>query len=172
MAKPAADILGDWQIFFFLGMAGIFFGAFFLLIGIILLFIGAGIQNMFLLGFAPLSLIPGGILVAIGLSKRKAARETEALANLLKAYRRIKLQKLAEKLGTTQFEAEKRVALCLERGLVKGHIDRATEEFFTLESLGHIIPQTGCPKCGAPPESIILAGETARCGSCGAVVAR
>lgn len=66
MARESDDILGDWQIFFFLGIAGLFFGGFFLLIGLILLVIGSGIELMFLGVFAPIALIPGTIFAWIG----------------------------------------------------------------------------------------------------------
>ncbi len=174
MAREPADILGDWQIFFSLGIAGLFFGCFFLIIGFILLAVGfdTGIWKLFLLVLAPLALTPGILLMAVGMKKRKAAKDLENLATLLNTYRRIKVRRVAEKLGVTEFEAEKKIASCVEKGLVRGHIDRATEEFFTLESLSHIIPQTGCQKCGAPPERILLVGEIAKCGSCGAAVPR
>lgn len=167
-------MLGDWQIFFFLGMAGLFFGCFFLLMGFILMTVGfdSSAWKLFLLVLAPLALVPGIILMALGLRKRTQAKDLENLANLLKTYRRIKVRKIAEKMGVTEFEVEKRIAICVEKGLVKGYIDRSTEEFFTEESLGQIIPQAGCPKCGAPPERIILVGETAKCGNCGAAIQR
>ncbi|MDD4308379.1 MAG: PCI domain-containing protein [Thermoplasmata archaeon] len=170
MTRNAQDILGDWQIFFFLGIAGLFFGCFFLLIGLILFFIEAEMYNMFLLGFAPLALIPGIILMVIGMRKRARMKDLESLADILRAYRRIKVSKIAQKLGVNEFEAERRIAICVDRGWVKGYIDRTTEEFFTLESIGQVIPQTGCPNCGAPPERIILVGEQAKCGSCGATI--
>jgi hypothetical protein len=172
VAKEPADILGDWQIFFFLGIAGLFFGCFFLLIGFILLAVGfdTGIWKLFLLVLAPLALIPGILLMLVGLRKRGPVKDLQNLAELLKAYRRIKISKVAQKLGVTEFEAEKRIADCVDRGFVKGYIDRNTEEFFTVESLSQVVPQTGCPKCGAPPEKIVLVGEIARCGSCGAAL--
>ncbi len=173
MAQKSADILGDWQITFFLGIAGLFFGCFFLLIGFILLIIAwdTGIWKLFL-AMAALALVPGIILMTIGMRKRKAGRDLEKLAELLRAYRRIKISKVAQKLGVNEFDAEMRIAQCLELGLVKGNIDRATEEFFTLESIGQVMPLGGCPNCGAPPDRIFLVGEEAKCGSCGAVVGR
>jgi hypothetical protein len=170
MARNNDDILGDWQIFFFLGVAGIFFGSFFLMIGLILLFVGAEMNNLFLMVFAPLALTPGIILMAIGMKKRRRFKDMEILAELLRAYRRIKISKVAGKLGVNEFEAEKRIAECIDLGLIKGNIDRTTEEFFTLESLGQVIPTEGCQKCGAPADRIVLVGEEAKCGSCGAVV--
>ena len=164
------DLLGDWQIFFFLGIAGLFFGLFFLMIGLILLFTGSGVQNLFLGVFMPLCLIPGIILAAIGLKKHKAVKDLESLAEVLRAYRRIKIARVAQKLGVTEMEAEKRIAACIDRGWVKGYIDRTTDEFFTLESLGQVIRTDGCLKCGAPPDRIVLVGEQAKCGSCGAKI--
>ncbi|MBU4071761.1 MAG: PCI domain-containing protein [Candidatus Thermoplasmatota archaeon] len=172
MAKGPMDILGDWQIFFFLGIAGLFFGCFFLLIGFILLVVGAGsgVWKLFLLVLAPLALTPGIILMFLGLRKRKAAKNLENLAELLRAYRRIKISKVAQKLGVTEYEAEMKIAACLDAGLVKGHIDRTTDEFFTLESLGQVIPVGGCRNCGAPPDRLFLVGEQVKCGSCGATL--
>ena len=171
MMKEPADILGDWQIFFFLGIAGLFFGFFFLLIAAILLVVGfdTGIWKLFL-ALATLALAPGILLMYLGTKKRRAGKDLENLAELLRAYRRIKISKVAQKLGVTEYEAEMKIARCMDLGLVQGHIDRVTEEFFTLESLGHVIPMGGCPNCGAPPDRIVLVGEQAKCGSCGAVV--
>ena len=170
MAKGPVDLLGDWQIFFFLGIAGLFFGCFFLLIGLILVVVGSfSGPGEIMLVLAILALIPGIFLMAIGLRKRKAAKDLEKLAELLRAYRRIKISKVAQKLGVTEYEAEMKIAACLDAGLVKGNIDRVTEEFFTLESLGQVIPVGGCRNCGAPPDRLFLVGEQVKCGSCGAV---
>ncbi len=173
MSKETADILGDWQIFFFLGLAGLFFGFFFLLIAAILMAISwdSGIWKL-LFTLAVLALTPGILLIYLGTKKRKAGKDLENLAELLRAYRRIKISKVAQKLGVTEYEAEMRIAQCMDRNLIVGHIDRTTEEFFTLESIGHVIPMGGCPNCGAPPDRIVLIGEQPKCGSCGAVVGR
>lgn len=101
--------------------------------------------------------------------KRRIIKDLENLAEILRTYRRIKVAKIAQKLGVTEFEAERRIAICVDRGWVKGNIDRTTDEFFTQESLAQVIPQAGCPKCGAPADRIVLVGEEAKCSSCGAV---
>jgi hypothetical protein len=165
------DILGDWQIFFFLGIAGLFFGCFFLLNSVILIVVGfgTGIWKLFL-ALAVLALIPGTLPMFLGLKKRKPVKDLESLAEVLRAYRRIKISKVAQKLGVNEFEAERRIAACIDRGLVKGHIDRTTEEFFTMESVGQVVDLGSCPKCGAPADRIVLVGEEAKCGSCGAVI--
>jgi hypothetical protein len=170
--KPAQDILGDWQIFFFLGIAGLFFGCFFLLIGFILLAVGSGtgIWKLFLLVLAPLALIPGISLMYVGIRKRGPVNDLRKLAELLRAYRRIKISKVAQKLGVTEFEAEKRIAACVDRGFVQGYIDRTTEEFFTMESVGQVVALGGCPNCGAPPDKMVLVGEHPKCSSCGAAL--
>ena len=162
------DLIGNSALYLGLGIAGLFFGFFFLLIGA-LVGTGSGFGGMFYV-CGVIGLIPGIILIALVFKMRRKDEDLESLGEILQAYRRIKMSEIARKLGVNEFEAERRVAKAIDMGFVKGYIDRNTHEFFTVESMSQVIKLNSCPKCGAPREKLYLAGEEVRCGSCGSVV--
>ena len=162
------ELIGNPSIYLALGIAGLFFGFFFLLIGGLV-----GTSTGFGAGFflcAAVGLIPGAIFIAQVFKIRRQERELESLGEVLQAYRRITMAEVARKLGVNEFEAEKRVAAAIDSGYVKGYIDRNTHEFFTIESMSQVIKVNSCPKCGAPREKLYLSGEQVKCSSCGSVV--
>lgn len=115
----------------------------------------------------PITLAVGLIILAVGLHIKKKVRELEDLAGLLRTYRRIKLAEIALKVGKPEVEANKMVWRCIETGLVEGHVDRTTGEFFLKESIRDAVPVYKCENCGAVVENVFLEGETARCNYCG-----
>ena len=163
------EIIGNPSIYFALAVAGLFFGSAFLFIGILVGLGDPGFGNLFYLCSAG-GLIPGFILLAIGMKIRKKIRDLESLGEVLQAYRRMGMAEIARKLGVSEFEAESQVARAIDMGFVKGHIDHNTHEFFTVESMGQVIHLDNCPKCGAPREKLYLEGEIVRCEACGSVI--
>ena len=162
------DLINNPAIYMALGIAGLFFGFFFLLIGFIT--IGTtGIGSMFFICSA-VGLIPGFLFIAQVFKLRKKDQELQELGNVLQAYRRITMAEIARKLGVNEFEAEKRVAKAIEKGYVKGYIDRNTHEFFTVESMNQVVHYASCPKCGAPRDKLYLVGEQVNCSACGSVL--
>ncbi len=169
MAKDGiGDLIGNSAIYLGLGIAGLFFGFFFLLIGA-LVGTSTGFGGMFYV-CGVIGLIPGIILLAMVFKMKKKDEDLESLGEVLQAYRRIKMSEIARKLGVNELEAERQVAKAIDMGFVKGYIDRNTHEFFTHESMSQVIKLNSCPKCGAPREKLYLVGEEVRCGSCGSVV--
>ncbi len=162
------DLIGNPAIYLALGIAGLFFGFFFLLIGA-LVGSSTGFGGMFYV-CGIIGLIPGIIFIAMVFKMKKKDEDLESLGEILQAYRRIKMSDVARKLGVNEFEAERRVAKAIDMGFVKGYIDRNTHEFFTVESMGQVMHLTSCPKCGAPREKLYLSGEQVKCSSCGSVV--
>ncbi len=119
----------------------------------------------------PTALVPGIVLILLG--RRASLREKELIefTAWVKTYRRIRLADLAAKLGKPQFEAEKILVTVIDRGLVKGFIDRNTDEFVIQEAVGqeHVIET--CPRCGANLQERFLLGETVTCPYCHSVIA-
>jgi hypothetical protein len=91
-------------------------------------------------------------------------------AGYVQAYRRIRLDQLARKMGKTEFEVEAMLKHCLQRELLHGYIDRQAGEFMTSESIDHVEAAIVCPQCGAPEDRIVLLGEERRCEACGSAL--
>jgi hypothetical protein len=160
----------EYEIFMWLGIAGYFFAFMLGIVGGVTFFTGAADPLGKMCAVVLVLLIGGGTgLMAIGMKGRRRQKHFEKVADLLMAYRRIKITKLAAKLGVNEMEAEYTIAECLGRGLVEGYIDRREGEFFTKEALYQVMELDRCPICGAPPTELYLEGEEIRCKYCGSV---
>ena len=160
----------DYEIFMYLGISGYFFAFMLGIVGGVTFFSGGPDTLSSMCGVVLVLLIGGGtVLLVIGLMGRRKHKHLEKVADLLRAYRRIKITKLAGKLGVNEMEAEYTIAECLGRGLVEGYIDRREGEFFTKEALYQVMQIDRCPICGAPPTELYLVGEEIRCKYCGTV---
>lgn len=164
------SIWDDYEIFMWLGISGYFFAFMLGIVGGVTFFTG-GIEPLAsMCGVVLVLLILGGTtLLVIGLMGRRKQKHFEKVADLLRAYRRISISKLAGKLGVTEMEAEYVIAECLGRGLLEGYIDRREGEFFTKEALYQVMNIERCPICNAPSSELYLAGEEIRCRYCGTV---
>jgi len=108
----------------------------------------------------PSALVPGVVLILLGQRARKREKELVDFAAWVKPYRRIALRDLAAKLGKPSFETEQRLVEAVDRGFVKGFIDRATEEFVLQEAVGQEQFIENCPRCGANVRRRYFLGET------------
>ncbi len=168
---PGKSIFDDYQIPMFLGVAAFFFAGMLGIVGGVAFFTddSSPLRNM--CGIVLVLLIVGGtVLILIGLKGRKRQQDLERVADLLKAYRRIEVAKLAQKMDVTPMEAEYTIAECIGQGLVEGYIDRREGEFFTKEALYQVMDIDSCPKCGAPTDDLYLVGEEIRCEYCDSIV--
>ncbi|MBI5001199.1 MAG: PCI domain-containing protein [Euryarchaeota archaeon] len=157
----------EWVIPFFLGVFGLFWFFFSLLLAFLSSDDWLGVYALWIC--APVTSGASLVLIGYGLAMRRRARRLSEIATMLRAYRRIKISDLARKLAVTEFEAERVIARCIELGMVEGHIDRTTGEFFTPESVAQVVKLSPCPYCGSPADQLVLSGETAKCPACGAV---
>jgi len=123
-------------------------------------------QGMLLL--AGLFGMPGAALFRWGRTIGDEEERLSKVASLVQAYRRLAIPDAARKLGWTEYEVERVFAECVTREIVKGHVDRSTQELFTLSSLGEEIAQAGhlCTHCGASLDRRFLTGETVVCPYC------
>jgi hypothetical protein len=117
---------------------------------------------------------PGFLVMAIllfyaGMKAERKRLEMEKLAAYLGAYRRIKIDALAMKLGISEFEAEKRILRCVRHRLLTGYIDRASDEFFNPFGMeGKMM--LNCPNCGGTVEELVLEGDSAKCPYCESIL--
>src|SRR2546428_11269468 len=103
---------------------------------------------LFLYVCGPITVIPGVIAIAVGVRQRRRERAVVEFANWLKSQRRIPMDIMAQRLGKTRVETEKLLGKALSEGLVKGAIDRATDEVVSQDAVKqeHIVGT--CPNCG------------------------
>lgn len=118
----------------------------------------------------PTALVPGLVLIILG--RRASLKEKELIefTAWVKTYRRISLTDLATKLGKPQMEAEQLLVTVVDRGLLKGFIDRSTDEFVLQEAVGQEAFLDTCPRCGANLQKRYFLGETVTCPYCHSVV--
>ena len=94
------------------------------------------------------------------------------IADILKAYRRVRLEDFGERIGMEPWDAEKVILECLEDGLVHGYISHRSKTFFTKEYLDQLDDvQFGwaCRGCGARNTELLLPGEEDKCSYCGSM---
>jgi DNA-directed RNA polymerase subunit RPC12/RpoP len=163
-------IIDNYEIFIWLGVAAFFFTGMLGIVGMTVLFRDGDSVLGNMCAVALVVLICGGAaMMAIGLKGRAKHKELEKVADLLKAYRRIEISKLASKMGVTPMDAENTIVECLGRELVEGYFDRQEGEFFTKEALYQVMEIDRCPNCGAPATDLYLVGEEIQCKYCGSV---
>ena len=124
----------------------------------------------FLVICTPINLTLTFLFVGVWYIRAKHEQTMEDLAGYLKMYRRIPLGKVAQRLGMTEMKAEKLLLECSTKGLVKGFLDRQTDEFILEESISTMRGGSRCPSCGAYSDKVVLPGEVMTCSYCGAVV--
>lgn len=110
--------------------------------------------------------VPGVILLLLGLAARKEEKMLVTFSAWVKTYRRIPLDDLARNLGKTRFDTEQVLAMAVDRGLVQGIVDRTTDEFVVQESIGQQIFVERCPHCGAAIHRWFLPEDRFICSHC------
>ncbi len=157
-----------------------FFGYVLIIFGVFILIVGLGMTldpdpkdrdagpSIAVFSFA--FTIPGLLLLRLGKKAQKEEENIKAVANIIKSYRRIKLDTISEKMGISVMEAETLLSKALSAGLIHGFIDRTTEEFVTEEARNKKVDVKFCSSCGSPLDTVYLEGETVKCKSCGTII--
>ena len=167
----------SWKIYYVLGIVGLLIYLFLFIIGAAYLTIfqpedysredSVTAGTLLISVCTPMLFLPSIIFFIIGWRGRSKFMMYEDVANVLKAYRRIKISELARKFNKPEYEAEKLVMECIERNLVNGYMDRQAQEFFTRDAM-HQMPQSKsgwkCSACGAYNDSVILPGRPQNAG--------
>ena len=164
MSSSTSSLLDlDPIAYFAMGGFALFFGLFF----VVLLYD----IPLFLYVCGPITVIPGVIAIAVGVRQWRRERTVVEFANWAKSQRRIKMDLMAQRLGKTRFETEKLLGKALNEGLVKGAIDRTTDEFVSQDALKQEHFVGTCPNCGGNVDAWYFPEERVVCPYCERVVA-
>ncbi|HOP65171.1 MAG TPA: PCI domain-containing protein [Spirochaetota bacterium] len=119
--------------------------------------------------FSLCMIIPGIALFRSGQKQTMYENRLRQLASLIKAYRRISIAEISRTIGIDEMEARELVTTAIDLKMIRGFMDRNTDEFYTESSLeeGKVIHT--CPNCGARIEQVLHEGETGKCSSCGSI---
>lgn len=121
------------------------------------------------MGFSLCFIIPGIVLFRSGQRHTRYEERLRQLASLIKAYRRISIADISRNLGISEMDARELVARGISLEMIKGYMDKNTDEFFTEDSTDDVRKIHNCPNCGAQIEQILHRGETGKCSACGSV---
>jgi hypothetical protein len=116
------------------------------------------------------ALVPGLAFLFLGLKWRRRERELIEFTSWVRTYRRIAMPELARKLGKSEFETEKVLIDVVDKGLLRGFIDRDRNEFVGQEAIGLEVYIDVCPHCGGRVQKQYLVGETIRCPYCQSII--
>jgi hypothetical protein len=156
----------------------LFIGYILVFLGLFILLIGIGMQIDPRPGSSPndgwivitltlLFITPGIILVYKGKMIKKDEDKIDKISGFINTYRRIKIDKLAENMNLKRDNILDLIARGQSLDIIKGYIDRTTDEFFTDEGTASDDIKRSCSSCGAPITGTFLKGETITCQSCG-----
>ena len=161
---PASQLMRLPAIAYFaIGGFAMFFGLFFVT------FLRDVPELLYLCG--PVTIIPGTIAIVLGVMQWRREQTVIEFANWAKSQRRIKMDLMAQRLGKTRFETEKLLGKALSEGLVKGAIDRTTDEFVSQDALKQEHFVGTCPNCGGNVDTWYFPEERVVCPYCERVVA-
>jgi len=157
--SPAAGSLLqlDPIAYFAMGGFALFFGLFFLAF--------VPVQELLFLCL-PITFIPGVVGIVLGIRAWRHERLVLDFSNWIRSHRRIKMDDMAQRLGRTRFETEKLLGEAFERRLVRGVIDRATDEFVSGEATGQQLFVGRCPNCHGEFSQWYFPEERFKCPYC------
>jgi len=97
------------------------------------------------------------------------------LVGIAKAYPKIAIHDIAEKLGLSELGAEGLLVGLVARGIIKGRVDPGTKEFISSmvhagESRAAEIKIVQCPYCNAALNTSIVKGASIKCSACGQLI--
>lgn len=145
--------------YFAIGGFAMFFGLFFLV------FLWDVPELVYLCG--PITIIPGTISILLGVRQWRHERVVVEFANWTKSQRRIKLDLMAQRIGKSRYDTERLLGEAIDTGLVKGVIDRSSDEFVAQdgdEGRAHFVGP--CPNCGGNVDAWYFPEERVACPYC------
>ena len=157
----------------FLKIAGgglVIFGLFMLVVGIGISIEGEQNNGPSIAIASIIFFIPGAAFIYLALLSERNMERLETVISAVKSYRRIKLIDLASKTGFSVPEVGRHLMKGISLGIIRGHFDRTTDEFFTEEAIPRNDIHSFCAQCGAPVEGVFLEGESVQCHMCGTMM--
>ncbi len=118
----------------------------------------------------PGGVIPASIALLFGVIEWHREKELKDFAALLGRYRRIRMEELAAKVGTTPMQTEKLLTRAIELKYVQGVVDRATGEFVLEGAEKQQVFVERCPHCGGVVNRWAFPEERFPCPYCSVAV--
>ena len=154
----------DAIVYFAFGGFVMFFGLFFLV------FLWDVPSLIYLCG--PITIIPGVVSILLGVRQWRHEHVVIEFATWAKSQRRIKMDVMAQRIGKSRFETEKLLGEALDQELVKGVIDRSSDEFVVQEQTAGQAHFVGaCPNCGGSVDTWYFPEERVNCPYCERAIA-
>jgi DNA-directed RNA polymerase subunit RPC12/RpoP len=121
------------------------------------------------MGLALCLIIPGAALFRSGQRHTQYEERLKQLTSLIKTYRRISVTEISRNLGIGEMDARELLNRAISLDMIKGYMDRNTDEFFIEGKSSKTKKIHTCPNCGAQIEQILHEGETGKCSACGSI---
>ena len=118
----------------------------------------------------PIDFLITFIFFAIWYKRKTREDRIYDMASYLKMYRRIHLDKVAQRMGISLREAEELLPECISQELVKGYLDRFTGEFIWEGGVNQMRSGGKCQNCGGTLDKVVLEGEVMKCPYCHAII--
>jgi len=141
-------------------------GGFVLVFGVIV--VGMTITLTPILAYicVPGGILPGAIALLFGVVEYRREQRLKEFATWIRAYRRIRMDDLAKKVGKPPVEAERLLARAIDLGYVQGVIDRSTDEFVLEGTERQQVFVETCPNCGGNVDRWAFPEERFPCPYC------
>lgn len=114
-------------------------------------------------------IIPGVALFRSGQRHTQYEERLKQLISLIKAYRRISIAEISRNLSIGEMDARELLNRAISLAMIRGYMDRNTDEFFIEGATDETMKLHTCPNCGARIEQILHKGETGKCSACGSI---
>lgn len=118
----------------------------------------------------PGGIVPGAVALAWGLVIRRKEQRVQEFGEWLSTKRRIPMDDIARSIGRNRMEMERLLGKAEHRGLVKGVVDRSTDEWVSEDAIGKQVFVAQCPSCGGQVNRWMFPEEHVQCPYCGAGV--
>jgi DNA-directed RNA polymerase subunit RPC12/RpoP len=112
-------------------------------------------------------LLPAIIFLYFGVLLQKERMALQALAGFLYQKQRTSVREAAQQFGWTDQVTEDKIVAALSDGIVQGHFDRGTKEFYVLGSQQNMVFVERCKSCGANVGMWLQPWQPAKCPYCG-----
>jgi hypothetical protein len=114
----------------------------------------------------PGGIVPGAIALGWGLFLRRKEQKVLEFAEWLSTKRRIRMDDIATSIGKNRMDTERLLGKAERRGLIKGVVDRSTDEWVSEDAIASQVFVSRCPACGGQVNRWVLPGERALCPYC------
>ncbi len=145
-------------------------GGFVLVFGLIVVGMTITLTPILVYICVPGGILPGAIALLFGAVEYRREKRLKEFSTWIRAYRRIRMDELAKKVGKPPMEAERLLAQAIDLGYVQGVIDRSTDEFVLEGTEREQVFVETCPNCGGNVDRWAFPEERFPCPYCSQAV--